>query len=167
MSNEENGAPKDEPQSLVDDLGVHTLRDLLFGKHGKLFSAAGRLSPVVEVNVDSLVMHPPNKPFDSGGETEDIIIHVDERGILMDELGNKKRIAGAKFNGNPVYVLGETHEETGKNLVAALDGGGELHRLYLGPKILTAPAAFKLRNKTHDGELSIFSDLGITPGADE
>jgi hypothetical protein len=165
MSDEENPPSNNEPKTLVDDLGVESLRDLFIGKHGKLFSAAGRNSPVVEVEDDFLIMHPPNKPLNDGRDIENIMIKVDDKGILLDELGSQKRISGAKFNGNPIYILGECEPDSTRNLVAALDKDGELHRLYLDTKMLTAPAAFKLRNKTHDGELSIFSDLGTAPNS--
>jgi hypothetical protein len=165
MSDPDTSANK-EDQSLVDDLGVSGLRDLLFGKHGKLFSAAGRLYGVAEVENDGFVLHPPNKPLFGNQETEEIQIQVDEKGILLDELGVPKRIAGAKFNGDPVYVLGEK-DASDKNLAGALMKDGKMQKLYLGAKLLNAAAAFKLRNKTHDGELSIFSDLSPTPKEDE
>lgn len=155
-----------EELSLVDELGVSGLRDLLFGKHGKLFSAAGRNYVVAEVNGESLVMHPPDKPFASVDKTEEIGIKTDDRGILLDELGEPKRISGGKFNGDPLYVLGE-RDDTGKNVVAALSKDGKLQKLYFGPHLLTSAAAFKLRNKTHDGELSCFSTLGTTPTEDD
>src|ERR1700738_1990933 len=85
---------KEGPLPLVDELGVEDLQDPIFGGRGRLFSTAGRDSPVAEFTKDFLVLHPPQLPFEESGqgESEDIVINVDESGILLDELGRQKKI---------------------------------------------------------------------------
>ena len=93
-------------QALVDELKVKGLRQGIIAKHGRFLSAAGRQSPVAEFGDSYLVMHPPQKPFFEEGPTEEIEIHTDERGILLDEQGKVKKIAGAKFKGQEVLLAG-------------------------------------------------------------
>jgi hypothetical protein len=44
---------------------------------------------------------------------------------------------------------------------------GELQKLYFEGEPVTTDIIFKLRNKTHDGELSIYSDLSTEPAFPE
>src|SRR5262249_41811148 len=129
------------------------------GNRGRLFSAAGRNAPVAEFTDDFLVLHPPQKPFEEIGETEDIIIHVDDRGVLLNEIGQARKIAGAKFGGAELWWLGRRATATIKHYVGWFDKKGKAHRLYVEGEALTTETVYRMRNKTHDGELSIFPDL--------
>ncbi len=149
----------DGSSSLVDELGVQDLRELIFGKRGRLFSAAGRNSPVAEFTSDYVVLHPPQKPFEELGSTEDIVIHVDERGILLNEIGQPRKIAGAKFGGAELWWLGEQAPDKIKHYVGWFDDSGKAHKLYVNGEAITTEIAYRMRNRTHDGELSIFPDV--------
>lgn len=149
--------PEDIP--LIDELGIVDIEEPLAGGRGRLFSAAGRYSPLVEFTKEYVIMHPPQLPFSEGGPAEDIRTHVDERGVLLDELGEPKCISGAKFKGMQLWCLGEQLQGTTKYLVAWFDGQNKAHKLYVNEEPLTLDVVFRLRNKTHDGELSFFADV--------
>ncbi len=160
MANNNASSPNgDDGQTLADELGIEDLSAPLLGGRGRLFSIAGKSSPVGEFTKDQLVMRPPQKPFHESGPSEVITKHADGNGILLDELGNQKKIPGAKYNGHQVYWLGETQPDTLKHLVGWFDEQNNVHKLYVQNEIVTTSIAFKLRNKTHDGELAIFPDL--------
>lgn len=144
---------------LVDELGVVDLRELVFGKRGKLFSAAGRFSPVAEFTDDSVLLHPPDKPLEENGPVENIAIQMSERGVLLDELGAEKKIPGATFQGNPLWILAEQKPDTDKYCIGWFDESNTPHKLYLEGEELTTEFVYKLRNRTHDGELSCFDDI--------
>lgn len=146
-------------QTLADELGIVDLSEPVFGGRGRLFSAAGRDTPVAEFTQDFLVLHPPQKPFDEGGEVEVITSHNDQRGVLLDELGREKRIPGAKYKGNQIYWMAAHKEGTLKHIPGWFDEANKVHRLYSNNQVLTVDDVFKLRNRTHDGELSIYPDL--------
>lgn len=151
--------PQDD-QTLADELGIDSLFVPVVGGRGRLFSTAGPRSPVAEFTQDYLVLHPPQKPFTDSGPTEDIVIKVDNYGVLLDELGRPKHIAGAKFCGNTLWFSGEQKPGTLKHYAVWFDERGIVHKLYVNDEPLTTDAVFRLRNKTHDGELSIFDDIG-------
>ncbi len=149
---------------LVDELGIHDLTDPIAGGRGRLFAAAGRDSPIAEFTEEALVLYPPQKPFvdpqaEQPGSSEFITRHCDETGILLDEIGNRKKIPGAKFNGNQIYWLMLQKPGTLKHLVGWFDAQGNCHLLYQDGRLIISDEAYKLRNKTHDGELNIFTDL--------
>lgn len=148
-----------EELPFVDELGVGEEEDPLFGGRGRVFSAAGRYSPLIEFTEKHVIMHPPQLPFSEDGPAEEIVTRVDQRGVLLDELGVPKHIAGAKFKGQTLWYLGEQLPETSKYLVAWFDSQGKAHRLYVNDEPLTVDVVFRLRNKTHDGELSFFADV--------
>lgn len=149
----------DGKQSLVDELGVQSLDEPIFGGRGRLFSVAGRASPVAEFSQNFLVLRPPQKPFEDEEKGEDISIRMDERGVLLDELNKPKKISGAKYKGREVYYLGLQKPGTLRHYAAWFDDQNEPHPLLLDGEAVTTEAIYKLRNKTHDGELSIFPDL--------
>ncbi len=162
MADEESGGKQstsDEGVSLVDDLGVVDLRRRLFQKAGRLFSTAGRHSPVAELQKDYLVIHPSDKPLVTEEVGTPITINVNDKGIMLDELGNLRRIVGAKYNGQMIYVLGETLPDTTKNLVGWQDKDGKIRKLIYNEAPLTASGAYKLRNKTHNGEIKDIPEL--------
>lgn len=159
------GAGADQDLPLVDELGVEDLRELIFGKRGRLFSAAGRQAPVAEFTDDFLVLHPPQKPFAESGATEDIVSHVDDRGVLLNEVGAPRKIAGAKFKGRELWWLGERMPGTLRHYVGWFDDAGKSHKLYINGEAITTEVAYRMRNRTHDGELSIFPDITTDEGA--
>jgi len=154
---EEEVAPENLP--LIDELGIVDIEEPLAGGRGRLFSAAGRHSPLAEFTKDFVIMHPPQLPFSDDGPAEDICTNVDSRGVLLDEFGDAKHIAGAKFKGMQLWCLGEQLPGTSKYLVAWFDGQNKAHRLFVNEEPLTIDVVFRLRNKTHDGELSFFADV--------
>jgi hypothetical protein len=152
----------------AEELGIEDLSCPVFGSRGRLFSAAGPKSPIAEFTEDALVLHPPQKPYDNTGPAENIVIRVSEQGVLLDELGQPKQIIGAKFRGRSLWFSGEQKEGTLKHFVIWFDKNNDPHKLYaLRPRpdgtstleALTSETIFKLRNRTHDGELSVFPDL--------
>lgn len=161
MANKDDskGPSEDDELSLVDDLGVKDFRRLIYGKHGKLWSTAGRSTPVAELSEDALIMHPPDKPFQEDAKIEDIKLKVDDKGILLDELDQRRKIKGAKFNGKELFVLGETKEGTTRHYIGVEGKDGKMKKLFLQENAITSDAAYKLRNKTHNGDLSNFPDL--------
>jgi hypothetical protein len=147
------------PQTLAEELGIEDLSDPIFGGRGRIFSAAGKDSPVAEFTDEFLIMHPPQMPFDESGKSEDFVVNVDDSGILLDELMRQKKIAGARFKGHELYWLGETKPGTLKHYAGWFDKHDIAHLLYVNGEPITTEIIFKLRNKTHDGEISIFPDL--------
>lgn len=148
-----------EPMTLAEELGLEDDTAPIFGGRGRLFSAAGKHSPVIEFKSEEVIIHPPQLPFSEDGPTEEIRTRVDNRGVLLDELGVAKHIAGARFKGKMLWVLGEQLPGTTKNLVAWFDDQGKTHKLYVNDEPLSVDVVFRLRNKTHDGELSFFADV--------
>jgi len=161
-ANEEGGLP------LAEELGIEDISCPVFGGRGRLFSAAGPSSPIAEFTQDFLVLHPPQKPFEEDGPAEEIAIRCNEQGVLLDELGQPKQIVGAKFHGRSLWFSGEQKEGTLRHYVIWFDKLNAPHKLYAlrprsdgtsGLEALTSDTIFKLRNRTHDGELSVFPDL--------
>jgi hypothetical protein len=156
--NQDQALPPDQ-LPLVDELGIIDVDDPLAGGRGRLFSAAGRFSPLIEFTDKHVIMHPPQLPFSEDGPAEEIVTRVDERGVLLDELGAAKHVAGARFKGEVLWYLGEQLPGTTKYLVCWFDKQGHAHKLYVNEEPLTVDVVFRLRNKTHDGELSFFADV--------
>lgn len=145
--------------ALVDELGIEDIYEPLVATRGRLLSAAGRNSPIAEFTDEYVVMRPPQKPFQENGPSEDIVINIDEQGVLLDALGEKKKIPGARYKGKELYWLGEKKQDTLKHYAGWFDGQGNAHKLYLQGEALTTDVVFRLRNKTHDGEISIVPEL--------
>jgi len=150
---------REGPLTFAEELGIEDLSDPIFGGRGRIFSAAGKDSPVAEFTDDFLIMHPPQMPFDDSGVSEDFVVNVDDSGILLDELNSQKKIAGARFKGHELYWLGECKPGTFKHYAGWFDKHDIAHLLYVNGEPITTEIIFKLRNKTHDGEISIFPDL--------
>jgi hypothetical protein len=155
----EKPPPPSGDQTLADELGIDEIRNPVFGGRGRIFSAAGRQSPVATFTSDFLMLHPPQKPFTETGPSEDISIKVDKRGVLIDELNRPKHISGAKFRGQQLWYLGERKIGTLKHYAGWFDQKDVPHKLYVNNEALTTDIVFRLRNKTHDGEVSIFPDI--------
>ncbi len=159
-----NNPPDDEDNnaneiSLVDELGVEDIYDPIAGGRGRLFSTAGRNAPVVEFTKEFLVLHPPQKPFSEQGPGETIRVESDQNGILLDEFGVQKKMPGARYNGAAIYWLAEMRPGTTRHLVAWFDDEHIPHKIFLEGQPITTDMAYRLRNQTHDGELTIFPEL--------
>jgi hypothetical protein len=155
----EKPPPPSGDQTLADELGIDEIRNPVFGGRGRIFSAAGRYSPVASFTDDFLVLHPPQKPFTETGPSEDISIRIDKRGVLLDELDRPKHISGAKYRGQQLWYLGERKIGTLKHYAGWFDQKDVPHKLYVNNDALTTDIVYRLRNKTHDGEVSIFPDI--------
>jgi hypothetical protein len=145
--------------SLADELGVEGLSDPVFSSRGRLFSAAGRNAPIAEITEDHLILYPPQKPFDESSFAHDIAIKANEDGILLNELGQARSIPQARFHGAKLFCMAEKSKLAGKYLVAWFDENRQPHILCWQGEALSIHAVFRLRNRTHNGELSIFPDL--------
>lgn len=146
---------------LVDELGVQDLKKTLRDGRGRKFSSAGRNSPVGEFTDEFLVLHPPQKPFQDAdeGPAEEIMLEMDASGVLVDEFGKRKSIPGAKFNGNQLFQYWQQKPGTLKHYVVWFDPDGHHHFLTVEGERITADVVYKLRNMTHDGELTRFKEL--------
>ncbi len=146
---------------LVDELGAVDLKELVFGAKGRLFFAAGRLSPVAEFTDDFVVLHAPGRPLADPEKDphEDIVEHADKQGILLDDLGERKKIVGCTLEGHQVYWLGERKPGTLKHYAGWMDHRGRLRKVLYQNQPLTTEAVYRLRNRTHDGEIGVFPDI--------
>lgn len=149
---------EDENKPLVDELDVHGTKQGKYFAHGRLLSAATRQMPVVEFLDEALVLHPPEKPFDDQAP-EEIAVSVDERGVLLDDGGKPKKIAGARYNNRSIWWSGERKTGTLRHFAVWFDDNGVCHKLMIQGQPITTDVIYKLRNRTHDGELSMFPDL--------
>jgi hypothetical protein len=156
---EDRRRQQDDEPSLVDELGVEDLTDILFGNRGRIFSAAGRNSPVAELGPEGVLLRPAQKPYMEEDAGEVIVFRVNEKGILLNELGEQRKIVGAKFKGNAIYTLGETKPGTVKHYAAWFDESGQPHKLLVQGEPLTTDMIYRIRNRTHDGEISSFPEV--------
>jgi hypothetical protein len=145
--------------SFADELGVEELGDILHGHKGRIFSAAGRESPVAELGTDGVFLRPAQKPYSDDEPAEVIIFAVDDKGVLLDELGQQRKIVGAKFKGHSIFTLAETKPDTVKHYAAWFDENNKAHKLYADGEALTSDMVFRIRNRTPDGEISIFGEI--------
>ncbi|MBX9667980.1 MAG: hypothetical protein K2X93_10195 [Candidatus Obscuribacterales bacterium] len=150
-----------ESISFADELGVKDLRQPLRDSRGKVFSAAGRNAPVAEFTSEFLVLHPPDKPFQDAdeGPAEEIVVMMDETGVLVDSFGVRKNIPGAKFEGRQLFCFWEQKPGTYKHYAVFFDEEGNHHYLTVEGERITVDIVYKLRNMTHDGELTRFKEL--------
>ena len=150
-------------KSLVDELGVaEDAKVPVYGGRGKFFSAAGRDSPVAEFTDEFLVLHPPNLPYeDENAKSEVIVIEMDETGVLVNELGERKKIPGARFKGRDIYYYWEQKPGTMKHYAVYFDEENKHHFLVIEGERLTTSSIYQLRNMTHDGELAKFTEITV------
>ncbi|MDZ4835499.1 MAG: hypothetical protein SGJ27_17125 [Candidatus Melainabacteria bacterium] len=150
-----------ESLSFVDELDVRDLKRPLRDSRGRQFSAAGRSTPVAEFTEDFLVLHPPQMPFQDAddGPSEEIVLMMDATGVLVDELGDRKKISGAKYNGQALFFFWEQKPGTLKHYAVFFDAEQKHHYLTVEGERVTTDVIFKLRNMTHDGELTRFKEL--------
>jgi hypothetical protein len=150
---------QEEELTLADELGVEDLMDVLFADRGKIFSAAGRDAPIAEFNPDCVMLRPPQKPYLEEPPGEDIVYTADEHGILLNEFGERRKIVGAKYKGQSIYVIKEQKPGTVKHFAAWFDKEMRPHKFYVQGDALTSDMLFRIRNRTHDGEISIFPEI--------
>jgi hypothetical protein len=155
---------QNENLALRDELGIEDLSEPVSGGRGRLFSTAGRETPIAELTEEYVILHPPQKPFNEEDSDESITQRVSPRGVLLSAIGNEIKITGARFRGYPLYCLNARENETGKRLVAYFDEGGTPRYLIFEGKPVTYHVALFLRNKTHDGDLS--NTVGLVSSAD-
>jgi hypothetical protein len=160
-----NSPPDDEKKKsqdelpFVDELGVEDIYEPIAGGRGRLFSTAGRNAPIAEFTNEFLVMHPPQMPFQEADQSETVTVVGDQYGILLDEFGYQKKMIGARYHGHVIFWLAQLNPGTTRHLVAWFDEDNVAHRLILNNEFVTTDMAYRLRNRTHDGELTIFPEL--------
>jgi hypothetical protein len=154
-----DGSPADAPLPLADELGVDDLDEILFAEHGRVFSAAGRESPIAELRASGVMLYPPNLPFSDAAPTEVIAYKGDKRGILLNELGEPRKIVGAKFKGHELFTLLETKPGTVKHYAGWFDEKDQPHKLYVQGQALTSDMVFRIRNRTPDGEIGMYPEI--------
>jgi hypothetical protein len=158
----DESAPKEE--SFRDELGVEDLSNPVSGSRGRLFSTAGRESPIAELTEEYVILHPPQKPYNEEDFDENISERISPRGVLLSAIGIEIKIPGAKFRGHPLYCLSIKDDQTGKRLAAYFDESGTPRLLFFEGKVVTHFQAVMLRNKTHNGDLS--NTAGLVSSAD-
>jgi len=159
------GKPETKTESLRDELGIQGLSEPVMGGRGRLFSAAGRESPIAEFTEEYVILHAPQNPFDAKQVDDDKISErVSPRGVLLSAIGNEIKISGAKFRGYSLYCLAARNEETGKRLVGYFDDAGKLQSLITANGFMSYHEAVNLRNKTHNGDIT--NTPGIASTAD-
>ena len=151
---EDSGEP-----TLAEELGIEEDADPIYGGRGRLFSTAGRESPVAEFTDTFLILHPPQNPFTETDFEDELVPSMSPRGILLDSFGKEKKLPGANYQKNPLFCLSKRDEETGKHLVAWIDSNGKMGLLAMEGRYITYDVAMKLRNRTHDGDLAIFGEI--------
>ncbi|HEY9791670.1 MAG TPA: hypothetical protein V6D22_14800 [Candidatus Obscuribacterales bacterium] len=154
-----NGGGEPEKPALADELGVQDLTEILFAEHGRIFSAAGRQSPIAEFSSEGVLLHPPDQPFTPGPPQEVIIYKNDERGVMLNELGQPRQIVGAKYKGMAIYTLVEQKPGTVKHYAGWFDINNKPHKLYVAGQALTSDMVFRIRNRTPDGEIGVFAEI--------
>jgi hypothetical protein len=145
---------KKQEVPLCDELGIEDLSDPVMGGRGRLFSAAGRESPIAELTEDFVLLYPPQNPFSEEEFDDSLTERVSARGVLLNAIGIEVLLPGARFRGFPIYCLAKRDSETGKRLVAYFDQLGDVCHLMCEGHLVTHNEALRLRNKTHNGELS-------------
>lgn len=156
-------APKG-PVGLAEELGIEDIYQPLVGGHGQLFCAAGPEAPLVVIKDDALVIHPPQLPLMAEDHVEEMKVQVSKRGVLLDEFGKEKRVASAKYRGRPIFHWGECVPGTYRSYAIVEASDGAMHFIYdatTGEK-LPVDEVYRLRNRTHDGEIGKFPQLNST-----
>jgi hypothetical protein len=159
VSQDDDDDDDEEELSLADELGVEDLMDVLFADRGKVFSAAGRTAPIAEFEDDGVTLRPPDKPYRDEPPGEVIIYQHDAHGILLNEMGEQRKIVGARYRGRPIYVIAEQKPGTVKHYAAWFDEDMQPHKFYVNGDALTSDMIFRIRNRTHDGEISVFPEI--------
>lgn len=153
----------DEIPSIIDELGVEDLHKTYVLMNGREFAAAGREIPVAEFDDFGLVMHHPDQPLSDETVPEIISSRCNEHGIVIDELGEKRKIMGARYHGREIYWHKDIVPNSTRHFIAWYDDEWKAHALYLEDVRLNVDIVLKLRGRTLNGELSIFPEIRTEP----
>jgi len=162
MADETN---QNEEVALRDELGIEDISEPVTGGRGRLFSTAGRETPIAELTEEFVILHPPQKPFNEEDFDENITQRVSPRGVLLSAIGSEIKVTGAIFRGCALYCLNARDPGTGKRLVAYFDEAGKPQYLIYEGQPVTYFVAVHLRNRTHNGDLSYTA--GLSSSADD
>ena len=156
---DEEGTNSQGPMTLQNELEVTDLGRVMFFKDNKIFSAVGPTLPIVQLDKDgAFVTHAPDQPYREEVD-EDLTVHSDEHGRLLDSLGEVRKLSGMKYHGHQLFYIKERHPENGQNLVAWFDDNWKPHRLYLDTHLLSGQMIIKVRDRMLDGEISAFPEI--------
>ena len=150
---------QDNSGNLIDDLNVQDLHRTYVRLHGREFAAAGREIPVAEIDELGLLMHHPDQPLSADRQPQGIASGNDEQGIVLNELGERRKIIGTRFHGREVFWHSDTVPGTTRHYVCWFDEDGNTCGIFLDEMRLTVDAVHKMRSRTIDGDLSFFPEL--------
>ncbi|OPZ83894.1 MAG: hypothetical protein BWY75_02889 [bacterium ADurb.Bin425] len=157
------GAPSrfGDKKPLAEELGIEDIYNPLVGAHGRVFCAAGPDTPLVVIDEEALVIHPPQLPLMQDGQAETYGVQVSPRGILLDFNGTEKKIPMAKYRGRPIYYFGECVPGSYRHYAVVEDAKGDIHYIYDrdSREKLSVDEVFRLRNRTHDSEIGRYPHL--------
>lgn len=155
--------PVAREKSFAEELGVVDLGDPILASHGRIFSVAGPDHPVAEFTDEFLVMHPADKPYqeEDKSPSEDIVFKMDNRGVILNEIGEPKKIPGAKFNGREIFVYYKLRPGSLFHYVVFFDDANKPNFLTVRGHRLTTELVYKLRNMTHNGDLTFYPDMNF------
>lgn len=150
-------------KSFAEELGVVDLTDPILASHGRIFSVAGPDHPVAEFTDEFLVMHPSDKPYqeEDKAPSENIVFRMDARGVILNEIGEPKKIPGAKFNGFEIFVYYKLRPGSLFHYVVFFDEANKPNFLTVRGHRLTTELVYKLRNMTHNGDLTFYPDMNF------
>lgn len=156
---------KDDGQemSIIEKLGVEDLHKTYVLMNGREFAAAGKEIPVAEFDDFGLVMHNPDQPLSNESVPELILTRYDEHGIVLDELGEKRKIIGARYHGREIYWHKDVVPDSTRHYIAWYDDEWKAYALYLEDVRLNVDIILKLRARTLNGELGMFAELRTEP----
>lgn len=156
-------------RSFAEELGVVDLGDPILASHGRIFSVAGPDHPVAEFTDEFLVLHPSDKPYqeEDKSPSEDIVFKMDSRGVILNEIGEPKKIPGAKFNNHEIFVYYKLRPGSLFHYVVFFDDNQKPNFLTVKGHRLTTELVYKLRNMTHNGDLTFYPDINFELDTDE
>lgn len=154
-------SPKE--RSFAEELGVVDLGDPILASHGRIFSVAGPDHPVAEFTDEFLVMHPSDRPYQAEDKSpsEDIVFRMDARGVILNEIGEPKKIPGAKFNNHEIFVYYKLRPGSLFHYVVFFDDDKRPNFLTVRGHRLTTELVYKLRNMTHNGDLTFYPEMNF------
>lgn len=155
-------------KSFAEELGIVDLGDPILASRGRLFSVAGPDHPVAEITEEYVVIHPQDKPYQQEdiAPSENIVFNMNDRGIILNEIGEPRKIPGARYNGYEVFVYWKLRAGTLFHFVVFFDQDDVPNFLTINGHRLTTKEAYKLRNMTHNGDLTHFPDIDFEPDDD-
>lgn len=143
---------------LIDELGVEDLSRTYVRMNGREFAAAGRKIPVAEIDYHGMVMYHPEMPLNEApGEV--ISVECDQYGIVLNELGDRRKVAGARYQGHEIFWHRDTIPGSSRHYIAWYDEEWNAHSLFLVGSRVTVDMVLKMRSRTVNGELSVFAEV--------